>query len=82
MLECQAEGIALAKRKGKYKGRKPTASIKSQGAGPWVEQARISRQLGSGITSIYRVVKTNQAKGIQNELRCSTYIRVTTYDGY
>lgn len=63
MLERQAEGIALAKVKGKYKGRKPTARSKSQEVIEMLEQGlskpEISRQLGIGITSIYRIVKNN-----------------------
>lgn len=60
MLERQAEGIALAKLKGKYKGRKPTARSKSQEVmellQKGVSKPEISRQLGIGITSIYRVM--------------------------
>ena len=61
MLERQAEGIALAKLKGKYKGRKATARSKSQEVIEMLEQGlskpEISRQLGIGITSIYRIVR-------------------------
>ena len=64
MLERQAEGIALAKLKGKYKGRKATARSKAQEVIELLEKGlskpEISRQLGIGITSIYRIVKTNQ----------------------
>lgn len=63
MLERQAEGIALAKLKGKYKGRKPTARNKSQDVidmlARGLSKPEISRQLGIGITSIYRIVKNN-----------------------
>jgi DNA invertase Pin-like site-specific DNA recombinase len=62
MLERQAEGIALAKIKGKYKGRKATARNKSQEViemlGQGLSKPEISRQLGIGITSIYRIVRT------------------------
>lgn len=65
MLERQAEGIALAKLKGKYKGRKATARDKSHEVIEMLEQGlskpEISRQLGIGITSIYRIVR-NQSK--------------------
>lgn len=68
MLERQAEGIALAKLKGRYKGRKPTARNKSKEVLNMLAQGlskpEISRQLGIGVTSIYRIVKTNQTKGI------------------
>ncbi|WP_244904237.1 hypothetical protein [Enterobacter kobei] len=61
MLERQAEGIALAKLKGKYKGRKPTARSKSQEVIEMLERGlskpEISRQLVIGITSIYRIVR-------------------------
>ncbi|HHQ6628366.1 TPA: recombinase family protein [Serratia fonticola] len=61
MLERQAEGIALAKLKGKYKGRKAIAQEKSQEVIELLEKGlskpQISRQLGIGITSIYRIVR-------------------------
>ena len=61
MLERQAEGIALAKLKGKYKGRKATARSKSQEViemlGQGLSKPEISRELGIGITSIYRIVR-------------------------
>lgn len=61
MLERQAEGIAMAKLKGKYKGRKATARNKSQEVIEMVEKGmskpEISRQLGIGITSIYRILR-------------------------
>lgn len=63
MLERQAEGIALAKHKGKYKGRKATAQEKSREVIMLLEQGmskpQISRQLEIGITSIYRIIKGN-----------------------
>ncbi|MCE1264152.1 hypothetical protein [Enterobacter kobei] len=64
MLERQAEGIALAKLKGKYKGRKATARSKSQEVIEMLERGlskpEISRQLEIGITSIYRIVRQNR----------------------
>ncbi|EPM4128132.1 MULTISPECIES: recombinase family protein [Enterobacteriaceae] len=61
MLERQAEGIALAKLKGKYKGRKPTARSKAKEVIELVEngasKAEISHQLKIGITSIYRIIR-------------------------
>ncbi len=61
MLERQAEGIAIAKQKGKYKGHKPTARGKathvmellSQG----VTKQSIADQLGIGVASVYRIIK-------------------------
>lgn len=70
MLERQAEGIALAKLKGKYKGRKATAQGKSQEVIELLEQGlskpEISRKLGIGITSIYRVIKQNRPELLNN----------------
>ncbi|EMG1269014.1 recombinase family protein [Citrobacter freundii] len=64
MLERQAEGIALAKLNGKYKGRKPTARSKSQEVIELLEKGlskpEISRQLGIGITSIYRIIRVTR----------------------
>ncbi|EQC2670858.1 recombinase family protein [Yersinia enterocolitica] len=61
MLERQAEGIAMAKLKGKYKGRKATARNKSHEIIEMVEKGmskpEISRQLGIGVTSIYRILR-------------------------
>jgi DNA invertase Pin-like site-specific DNA recombinase len=62
MLERQREGIAKAKRNGKYKGRAPTArakapdilALKQRGVGP----AEIARRLGIGRASVYRVLGT------------------------
>ncbi|EPV7105038.1 recombinase family protein [Escherichia coli] len=65
ILERQAEGIALAKLKGKYKGRKATARSKSQEVLDMLDQGlskpAISRQLGIGITSIYRIVRNKSS---------------------
>jgi len=70
MLERQAEGIALAKLKGKYKGRKATAQGKSQEVIELLEQGlskpEISRKLGIGITSIYRVIRQNRPELLNN----------------
>jgi DNA invertase Pin-like site-specific DNA recombinase len=61
MLERQAEGIALAKLKGKYKGRKPTARSKAKEVIELVEngasKAEISHQLKIGVSSIYRIIR-------------------------
>jgi DNA invertase Pin-like site-specific DNA recombinase len=60
MLERQREGIAKAKREGRYKGRAPTARrkaseiirLKSEGIRP----AEIAVRLGIGRASVYRVL--------------------------
>jgi DNA invertase Pin-like site-specific DNA recombinase len=64
MLERQREGIAKAKREGKYKGRKPLAEVtvenvlKLDRAG--INRASIAKQLGIGIASVYRIVAKQQ----------------------
>lgn len=60
MLERQREGIAKAKAEGKYRGRAPTARVKADevnalhrsGVGPM----EISRRLGIGRSSVYRLI--------------------------
>lgn len=60
MLERQREGIAKAKRAGKYKGRKPTARAKSkeiaQLKAEGVRAAEIARRLKIGRASVYRAL--------------------------
>lgn len=62
LLERQAEGIAAAKRKGKYLGRKPTAMAKSSKVinmlDGGISKAEISNQLNISLSSIYRIVST------------------------
>jgi len=61
MLERQAEGIAKAKAKGVYKGRKPTARAKAEEvvkmAAEGVKKQKIADDLGIGIASVYRILK-------------------------
>ncbi|EQC00800.1 site-specific DNA recombinase [Photorhabdus temperata subsp. temperata M1021] len=60
--ELQREGIAWAKAKGAYKGRKPTAQAKAQQvielmlAG--LTREAVAGQLGIGRASVYRILKT------------------------
>lgn len=67
--ERQKEGIAKAKKEGKYKGRKPTVSIKSNEVmglvADGVAKAEIARQLGMSRQSVYRIIK--KAKELENE---------------
>ncbi len=64
MLARQREGIAKAKKEGKYKGRVPTARaktnevlvLKKEGVGP----AEIARRLGIGCRSVYRILENAQ----------------------
>jgi DNA invertase Pin-like site-specific DNA recombinase len=65
MLERQAEGIAIAKQKGKYKGRKPTARKKTPQVMELLDQGMtkqsIADQLGIGIASVYRIINGQKA---------------------
>lgn len=72
MLERQAEGIAIAKLKGKYKGRKPTARSKSKEVINMLAQGlskpEICHQLGIGMTSIYRIIRANRPNLLETKL--------------
>ena len=62
MLERQREGIAKAKSKGLYKGRKPTARAKAAEVEALREQgmgaSEIAKRLGIGRSSVYRSLKS------------------------
>jgi len=66
MLERQAEGIAKAKQRGEYKGRKPTAKMKAAEVLAMVSQGltkeAVADKLNIGIASVYRILK--EAKGV------------------
>jgi DNA invertase Pin-like site-specific DNA recombinase len=59
MLERQREGIAKAKRDGKYKGRAPTARAKSAEVmkllADGVKPGEVAKRLGIGRRSVYRI---------------------------
>ncbi|MBH0051936.1 recombinase family protein [Pseudoalteromonas sp. SWYJZ19] len=59
LLERQSEGIALAKEKGKYKGRKPTARAKQAQVAELLKsgmtKSRAAEKLGISLSSIYRM---------------------------
>jgi DNA invertase Pin-like site-specific DNA recombinase len=60
MLERQSEGIRKAKAEGKYKGRKPSASLKASEAVAMVNSgtsiAEVARALKIGRASVYRAL--------------------------
>lgn len=60
MLERQRDGIAAAKAKGLYKGRKPTARAKSDQiralAAEGTSKGQIARQLGVSPRSVFRIL--------------------------
>ena len=61
LLERQAEGIAAAKRKGKYLGRKPTAMAKADEVkallAEGVSKVEVSVTLGISISSVHRICR-------------------------
>ncbi|MEZ8196244.1 recombinase family protein [Vibrio cortegadensis] len=63
LLERQAEGIALAKQKGKYKGRKPTARAKQSQVrellARGMSKSLIAAELDISLSSVYRIEKNN-----------------------
>ena len=66
MLERQAEGIALAKQKGMYKGRKPTAITKAKDAAPLladgVPKPEVAKRLNISLSSVQRIAKKLTSK--------------------
>lgn len=60
LLERQAEGIALAKEKGKYKGRKPTARAKQAQVNELLNSGMnkpcVAEKLGISLSSVYRML--------------------------
>ena len=64
MLERQAEGIELAKQRGVYKGRKPTAMAKGNEVlallARGLTKAETARQAGISISSVQRILKATE----------------------
>ncbi|MFC5697437.1 recombinase family protein [Pseudomonas sp. GCM10022186] len=67
MLERQREGIAKAKKAGKYKGRKPIHEDKRAAilrlAGEGMPKARIAQQVGVGQATVYRALASSREAG-------------------
>ncbi len=61
MLERQAEGIELARQRGVYKGRKPTAMAKGDEvqalAARGLAKAEIARRTGISLSSVQRILR-------------------------
>jgi DNA invertase Pin-like site-specific DNA recombinase len=61
MLERQREGIAKAKERGQYKGRKPTAREKADQVVKLIAEGKtktaVAKELGIGVASVYRIVR-------------------------
>ena len=68
LKERQKDGIRHAKEKGVYTGRKPTAKAKRSEVmamvADGVKKAEISRRLGIGVASVYRII--NDAKTLND----------------
>ena len=62
MLERQAEGIELAKRRGAYKGRKPTAMAKGNEVlalvAKGLPRSEIAKRTGISISSVQRILRS------------------------
>jgi len=65
MLERQREGIAAAKAKGVYKGRKATAKAKAEEVFRLLSEGKtkeaIASEVGIGVASVYRIAKDLRA---------------------
>jgi DNA invertase Pin-like site-specific DNA recombinase len=65
MLARQREGIAKAKKEGRYKGRAPTARAKADQicalAAKGYKKVAIAKELGVGLRSVFRTLNTSKA---------------------
>lgn len=63
IFESQAEGIVLAKSKGKYKGSKPTARAKQAKVRELLvggmSKSQMAKELGISLSNVYRIEKEN-----------------------
>lgn len=76
LLERQKEGIAIAKQKGVYKGRKPTAREKAEQVIKLIESGKtreaVAKELEIGIRSVFRILKDNRdTTASSNKVRMS-----------
>jgi DNA invertase Pin-like site-specific DNA recombinase len=64
MLERQREGIRLAKDKGAYTGRKPTAMAQAAKVMELISQGKTKQataeEVGIGVASVYRIMKSGK----------------------
>jgi len=62
--ERQLEGVAKAKKEGKYKGRQPTARAKTGQVIQLIEEGgtreAVAKKLGIGVASVYRILKSHK----------------------
>ena len=70
MLERQAEGIELARRRGVYKGRKPTAMAKGDEvqalAARGLAKAEIARRTGISLSSVQRILRRMEINSMES----------------
>ena len=71
MLERQAEGIRIAKAKGKFKGRKPTARAKGDEVMKFLADGltkeAVAEKVGISVASVYRIARA--AREIEQNLK-------------
>lgn len=76
MSERQLEGIAKAKAEGRYKGRKPTARAKAKDVLRLKDNGKgateISKTLGIGRASVYRIINDRKSGRLHKQIRTLT----------